>query len=160
MESEIVNVPESITIYGVPCTSITCQTVACECTAGAKITPFNYQGPDFEIRESNFGYANSNGFYIKYTVMWSQHTLWYGPDPPINGDSVTIAKPDQVVFDLADSPKLGTITIDGGSLLFYPDTDPSHQRTFNAETIYIKNGVFEAGTESEPYTSKLTITMS
>jgi hypothetical protein len=37
--------------------------------------------------------------------------------------------------------------------------DESHQRTFDANVIFINNGYMEVGTEDDPYTSQLTITM-
>ena len=39
----------------------------------------------------------------------------------------------------------------------HPDSD--HLRTFDARAILVHDGVFEAGTEADPYSSKLTITM-
>ncbi len=44
-------------------------------------------------------------------------------------------------------------------MIFPPHTDPNHQRTFDAGYIFIKGGWMEVGTEEQPYTSKLTITM-
>ena len=46
-----------------------------------------------------------------------------------------------------------------GSLLFLPDADPTHERTFDAEYIFVRNGYVEVGTETAPYTSKITFTM-
>jgi hypothetical protein len=46
-----------------------------------------------------------------------------------------------------------------GSLIFAPDNDPLHQRTFDAHYILVKGGYMEVGTEEYRYTSKLTITM-
>jgi hypothetical protein len=44
-------------------------------------------------------------------------------------------------------------------LIFPPDDDPSHLRTFDAHYVFVHHGYFEAGTEDFPYTSKLQITM-
>lgn len=49
--------------------------------------------------------------------------------------------------------------VDGGSIIFPTDSDPNHVRTFDAHYMFIHNGYFEAGTEEDPYTSKLIITM-
>ena len=54
---------------------------------------------------------------------------------------------------------LNMVLVDGGSIVFPSDYDPQHERTFDAKIIMINNGVFEAGTEKYPYSSKLTITM-
>lgn len=64
-----------------------------------------------------------------------------------------------LLVDIDESPKLNLVLVDGGSLIFPSDPDPNHQRTFHAKNIFIRNGVFEAGTELEPYSSKLTITL-
>lgn len=46
-----------------------------------------------------------------------------------------------------------------GSLIFPPDSDPTHERTFDAHYVLVKGGYMEVGTEENRYTSKLTITM-
>ena len=44
-------------------------------------------------------------------------------------------------------------------MIFLPDDDNSHHRSFDAHYIMVRNGTMEVGTEEYPYTSKLTITM-
>ena len=44
-------------------------------------------------------------------------------------------------------------------MIVKPDADPDHLRTIDAEYIYLEHGKIEIGTEDEPYTSKLEITM-
>ena len=52
------------------------------------------------------------------------------------------------------------IILDGGSLIFPSDPDSNHQRTFDAHYIFLNNHAYmEIGTEDEPYTSKMTLTM-
>lgn len=46
-----------------------------------------------------------------------------------------------------------------GSLIFLPDSDPNHHRTFDARYIFVDHGRMEVGTEEDPYTSKITITL-
>ena len=47
-----------------------------------------------------------------------------------------------------------------GSLIFPPESNADHERTFDAHYILVRNnGYMEVGTEDYPYTSKLTITM-
>ena len=55
---------------------------------------------------------------------------------------------------------LNLVLVDGGSITFPSDEDPTHQRSFDAKNIMVRNGIFEAGTEEEPYSSKLTITLN
>ena len=63
-----------------------------------------------------------------------------------------------LLYDLDFGPRLGLITVEG-SLFFVPDSDPTHVRTLNCEYILVRNGYLEIGTENEPYTSQLVITM-
>jgi len=46
-----------------------------------------------------------------------------------------------------------------GSIIFAPDSDPNHERFFDAAYMFISGGLMEVGTEEFPYTSKITITM-
>ena len=60
----------------------------------------------------------------------------------------------------ADAPPMLKAVLVNGALIFEPKSgDESHQRTFDAEYVYVENGRFEVGSETSPYTSKLTITM-
>ena len=63
-----------------------------------------------------------------------------------------------LMYDLDSGPRLGLITVEG-SLFFVPDSDPTHLKTLDCEYILVKNGYLEIGTEDEPYTSQLVITM-
>lgn len=40
-------------------------------------------------------------------------------------------------------------------MIFAPDDDSQHYRTFDAVFIMVNGGYFEVGTEDFPYTSKL-----
>jgi len=60
--------------------------------------------------------------------------------------------------DVDSTPELNAIICEG-SLIFAPDSDEDHQRTFDAHYIMVFGGYMEVGTEQFPYTSKLTITM-
>jgi hypothetical protein len=46
-----------------------------------------------------------------------------------------------------------------GSIIFAPESDPTHERFFDAAYMFISGGLMEVGTEEFPYTSKITITM-
>jgi len=63
-----------------------------------------------------------------------------------------------LLVDVDATPILNLVLVEG-SLIFAPDSDASHQRTFDAMYIFISAGYMEVGTEEFPYTSKLTITM-
>ena len=91
--------------------------------------------------------------------MWSQDSTWGGLFAPVDGESVVVPKGLNLLVDIDESPELNLVLVDGGSIIFPRDVDPNHERTFDAKIIFVKDGLFEAGTEDEPYTSKLTITL-
>lgn len=63
-----------------------------------------------------------------------------------------------MLYDIDFTETLDTITVEGG-LIIAPDADPSHERTLDAKQIFVQGGFMEVGTEANPYTSKLTITL-
>mmetsp|Transcript_22265 Transcript_22265/g.16726 ORF Transcript_22265/g.16726 Transcript_22265/m.16726 type:complete len:204 (-) Transcript_22265:555-1166(-) len=63
-----------------------------------------------------------------------------------------------LLVDVDSTPVLNYVLVEG-SLIFAPDSDPDHHRTFDATYIVVHGGYMEVGTEEFPYTSKLTITM-
>ena len=71
---------------------------------------------------------------------------------------MNIPKGLHLLVDIDSSPKLSFLNVEG-SLIFPPDSDPEHLRTFDAHYILVKGGYMEVGTEENRYTSKLTITM-
>ena len=79
--------------------------------------------------------------------------------PPVDGESVVVPAGLKLIVDIDSSPELNMVLVDGGAIVFPSDSDPNHQRTFDAKIIMVRNGIFEAGTEEQPYTSKLTITL-
>ena len=65
-----------------------------------------------------------------------------------------------MLVDIDHSPLLKLVVVDGGSLIFPSDSNQAHERTFDAHYIFLNNNaLMEVGTEDEPYSSKLTITM-
>jgi hypothetical protein len=59
-----------------------------------------------------------------------------------------------LLVDIPETPILSFILVEG-SLLF----DPEKAGSIDAEWILAKDGYIEIGTEEEPYTGQLTITM-
>lgn len=62
------------------------------------------------------------------------------------------------MVDIDETPKVFAVIVEG-SLIFAPDADTSHHRSFDAHYIMVQGGYMEVGTEDFPYTSHLTITM-
>ena len=91
-------------------------------------------------------------------MLWSDPATW-GQITPLEGDDVYIAPGMQVIFDQDSSQAFDTVTVEG-SLIFLPDpVDSDHVRSFSANQIFVNGGYVQMGTESEPYTSKLVITL-
>jgi len=95
---------------------------------------------------------------FRYVSLWSDSETWGGDIPPMEGESVAIPEGQHLLFDIDESPLLNAIIVEG-SLIFAPDADPNHRRTFDATFIMVFHGYFELGTEEYPYTSKMQITM-
>ena len=77
---------------------------------------------------------------------------------PQDGEAVHIPKGLHLLFDIDQGPKLSFVNVEG-SLLFPPDSNANHLRTFDAHYILVKGGYMEIGTEENRYTSKIEITM-
>jgi hypothetical protein len=73
-------------------------------------------------------------------------------------ESIYVPPGLNLYVDVDSSPKLNAVIVEG-SLIFDPNSNPNHERFFDAHYIFVRNGSMEAGTEEYPYTSKLTITM-
>jgi len=150
----------TVTIDGVDCFVTSASTTEVQCTSGAR--PVINSNPSTILSfngSAKKGYASMQKFMYKYANYWSDLDTWSEEFKPQKGDSVVIPKGQTLIFDQDSSPVLKAVLVQG-SLIFAPESDPTHQRTFDAEYIYVDEGaVFEAGTEDDRYTSKLTITM-
>jgi len=96
----------------------------------------------------------------KYANYWSDLDTWSGEYIPQDGDSVSIPVGQTLVVDVDSTSIIKAIVIEG-ALIFAPHpTNSNHHRTLDSEYIYVsQDAIFEAGTETDRYTSKLTITM-
>ena len=90
--------------------------------------------------------------------LWSDPETWGDNIPPFEGDSVHIPTGTNILFDLDSTPTLNLILVEGG-LIFLPEEDPDHLRTFDAHYIFANYGMIQVGTEAYPYTSKIEITL-
>ena len=90
---------------------------------------------------------------------WSDPNTWNGDFPPQDGDSVYIPAGMNVLVDSDQIGVLRAVLIEG-TLVFRPNPNPTHTRTFDAYYIFVKDGgLMQVGTETEPYTSKIIFTM-
>lgn len=98
------------------------------------------------------------GLQFVYTNLWTDEDTWGGEFPPEDGETVYVPPGLNLLVDIVKSPKLYAVIVEG-SIIFSPDKDPNHHRTFDASYIFVKNGTMQVGTEENPYTSRITITM-
>ncbi len=148
----------TLTLGGVTCASITEVTAGTKytCTTGAITTTGNNA---VEATVPNMGVYVAPGAKFNYFHDWTEPRTWGGDEIPQDGDSVHIPKGVHVRMNANKVGVLGAVLIEG-ALYFKPETDATHHREFAAEYIFVKDGGhLEIGTEANPYTSKLTITM-
>ena len=152
-------------IDDVPCNVTASSTSSVTCTTGPRIGAWTTE-PKLSIHlayvsaSQAFGYAALQGHTYRYASLWSSPSTWGGLFAPVDGESVALSTGINLLVDIDESPILNLVVADGGSIIFPTDTNPSHQRTFDAHYIFLNNHAsMEVGTEEEPYTSKLTITM-
>lgn len=126
----------TVTIDGVDCevTSSTSTTIVC--TSGQRV---GVPDQTLEISIEGVGKVSTSGILYTYARYWSDPDTWGGGLPPIEGDSIAISKGVNFIFDLDESPKMQAILVEG-SLIFPPDEDENHHRTFDARYIFVKGG--------------------
>lgn len=93
-----------------------------------------------------------NGNNFVYVSAWSETSTWGGDFPPAEMESIHVPVGMNLLVDIDDTPKLNAVIIEG-SIIFLPDSDPTHLRLFDAHYVFILNGTMEVGTEQYPYTS-------
>ena len=98
---------------------------------------------------------------FRYVSLWSTPSTWGGQYAPVDYESVVVPPCLTLLVDIDATPKLNMVLVEGGTIIIPSNIDPDHERTFDANLIFVNSGgLFEAGTETEPYTSKLTITLT
>ena len=148
----------TVTIDNVNCALDQLLSTQIKCTTGPRIGAY-LKASVLDIRVAGNGRVDNGLLNFRYVSLWSQTSTWGGQFAPVDGESVVVPQGLNLLVDIATTPMLNLVLVDGGSITVPSDADPNHQRSINAKNIMIKDGVFEAGTENEPYSSKLTITL-
>lgn len=91
--------------------------------------PYVPDTPQAVISIEGLGKVATQGLIYRYVSLWSDPETWGGDIPPIEGESVAIPTGQHLLFDIDDSPILNAMIVEG-SLIFAPDADPEHLRTF------------------------------
>lgn len=121
------------------------------------------------VRIEGRGLSELNGNMVKYVCKFSDEDCWNGDEAPGSGDSLYIppglnlvidvdSVPDMTDAEPDDLPYLTAVVVEG-SLIFEPDANETHNRTFAANYIIVREGSIEIGTEDRPYTSNLEIVL-
>jgi hypothetical protein len=77
------------------------------------------------------GNVATKGLKYMYVARWSDTDTWGGDFIPGEGDAVEIPVGRALLVDVDSTPILSFPTV-LGSLIFAPEVDKSHQRTFDA----------------------------
>jgi len=77
------------------------------------------------------GNVATKGLKYMYVARWSDTDTWGGDFIPGEGDAVEIPVGRALLVDVDSTPILSFLTV-LGSLIFAPEVDKSHQRTFDA----------------------------
>jgi len=146
----------TILIDQVKCEATAATTTYVECTTGKrdKLVPSS-----LSIFIEGKGLVSTNDLLFTYVFKWSDGAkTWGGELAPMDDETVLIPKGFNLLVDIDTSPKLKAVFVQG-SIIFQPEKDPNHHRTFDAHYIFLDGGNMEMGTADFPYTSKLTVTM-
>ena len=121
--------------------------------------PYVPDDPEVRITIDGLGAVATQGLIFRYVSLWSEPATWGFDIPPIAGDSIHIPQGQHLLVDVDSTEILQAIIVEG-SLIFAPhETDATHHRTFDCHYIMVQYGYLEIGTEANPYTSRITITM-
>lgn len=146
----------SVVIDGRVCAVQTATATSFTCLTDKR--PGFYPNPKLDIRIAGLGSVATQGLTFRYVNYWSEPLTWGGEFAPIEGDMVYVPKGLNLLVDVDSTPVLSAVVVEGG-LIFPSNSNPNHLRTFDAHYVLVRGGLFEAGTEQFPYTSKLLITM-
>jgi len=139
----------------IECVATAANETSVTCTTGSRPGLHN---STLTIYIQGKGYVSLQGLKFTYVNAWSSDVTWGGEFAPLEGESVYIPTGLNLLVDVDSTPLLKAIIVEG-TIIFAPELDPNHHRTFDAMYIFVQHGRFEAGTPEFPYTSKLTITM-
>ena len=145
----------TITIDGINCPVSAATSTSVTCTTGSRP---GLVETSLEIYIEGSGLVSNRGIVFRYASFWSADSTWGGEFAPMHLESIYVPKGLNLLVDVDSTPELMAVIVEG-SLIFAPDDDPNHHRSFDAHYVFVNGGVMEVGTVEFPYTSKITITM-
>ena len=90
---------------------------------------------------------------FRFLDRWSEANTWLNDEMPGEMDSVLVPADQTLLMDMSVTPKLRTILVQGVLVFDRIDAD------LHAEFIIVQGGLFEIGTEDEPFEQDVTITL-
>jgi hypothetical protein len=145
----------SIVIDGIACVVQSSSATEIKCITGKRP---GLRTTTLDIKVDNKGRAALQSKVFRYVSMWSDPITWGGEFAPMEMESVFVPHGLNLFIDVDRTDMLNAIIVEG-SIIFAPETNPNHERYFDAHYIFVHKGMMEVGTEEFPYTSKITITM-
>ena len=146
--------PATVTIAGSECelysqsdTEIVCVTGESGRNVRTTIMVF-IEGKGFAASDVEFWYVD----------LWSSPFTWQDGIIPSAGDFVVVPRGQTLVLDVV-TPVLGYILIQGGTLIFDPEKGDNEVELHTQGGLITSGGVFQVGTEDEPYMSKTQIVL-
>lgn len=141
----------SVVIDGIPCVYKSSSASSITCTVGARLALPKANSFIVKVGDCNAVIQQS----FTYVMRWSDIRTWGTDMPPIDGDLVFVPAGMNLLVDQS-TPKLQGILVQNGTLTFADESD----MIISVGFITVVGGKFIAGTQSNPYTKKLTFILS
>jgi len=90
--------------------------------------PYVADTPVASIVIAGTGAVATKGLVFRYVSLYSDETTWKD-FLPVEGESISIPKGQQLLVDVDSTPILKAIIVEG-ALIFPPNADPEHHRSF------------------------------
>jgi len=106
----------------IPCAIISGTSTELTCTTGPRP---GIVKSSLDISFKAIGNAALNGNNFVYVSAWSETSTWGGDFPPAEMESIHVPIGMNLLVDIDDTPKLDAVIVEG-SIIFLPDSDPTH----------------------------------
>jgi hypothetical protein len=117
-----------------PVDSATSTSVTCTTAKRPGLPPFSQT-----IYIKGQGYVSNQGVKFTYVNVWSHTETWGGEFAPVDGESIYVPKGLNLLVDIKTSPILNLVIVEG-EIIFAPEVDPKHKRTFDCHYIFMNKG--------------------
>jgi len=112
----------TVTIDGINCPVSASTATTITCTTGDR--PGLIES-SLKIYIDGQGLISTRGLLFRYVSAWSDDTTWGGDFAPMEGESIWVPTGLNLLVDIDASPLLNAVIVEG-SIIFAPETDPTH----------------------------------